>query len=763
MNRKIFFLSALFLSAIFLSLNFIYSPSSVYAFDTIPAESFPKSEEANIECPAACPCCDELMPDFADTALDFNDVLDDLKYGLDLPDEEFGFPNTRKLQEQRASAIPRTQSADQRTADQGWKDYNDAAKKLREMEKDMNKYHDLVNQDLDDMEQDAKDMIDAIDKFLACPCMQDIDDCCQLSGAPCSDYLKKLKAMLEDFLKNTLPELRTANSNARLAALAEILHHNQTSLDAFKRNMRKLQDMLKKIPPVEIPKIEMMEDCCKKGKEECAHDWLGVYLPVDWLIQSGVVSTSLTGFDRATGHIGDLTITNNTGEIVSYTIPRGSVLFPGSSDVQRIMTTSAIRGTLNPGESLTVAVNGVCLDSTLYPPPSGDPFGLNVGTSFDSFFDVFFEIPSLGDLFSSLFAGGPTAPSSFWEDDSWDDILDMFYGHGPSDHPADDINNFIDYLFGGSFSGDYFDEYILLPTLMDILDEMYENGEIDPTGLPPEMEYATLLQWLYWDIMDDFDEDDGRERIGQQVQESGGTQTPEQVNTLNSNIWGNIDTVKKKAKSSSSTGIKLLHNNREVVPVKTSSNNSFIDRIGGLFSFESLAFAEDSSSLQDAALGAANALKKSTFLLTALKHLTYDLEHLVQTAYSKQIADTSVKTAQPVRKGLDKMRTGIEKNKPKFTKNKKLTQKDYQKIREINAKLAKKGGELNGLWNAIQKELRSVYPKWDEAYQALLEKSEQSKKDGKEYSADFSKEEREFFKIFSRVKLYYVLLQRLYS
>lgn len=231
---------------------------------------------------------------------------------------------------------------------------------------------------------------------------------------------------------------------------------------------------------------EELDRLRKDFRKECRGRELGSWRYEDaaTLEQAGVADVSLEGKDRASGGIFTGRVRNNTGEPVTVDFPAGAWALPGEFAYQRMFITEGDRVSVPPGETRSVPLEGFCADPKKYPPPSeGSP-------------DIYLP---------------PSTPDSF----------------------LPDANPFNEY-------------FTCLPLLPSTVDRLREEGRFPPTGLPPAMERLTLIQWLTWNIMEDFNPEDGKRKIEEQVRKTGGRQTPEQIQQLNENIWAGIDLVKKE-------------------------------------------------------------------------------------------------------------------------------------------------------------------------------------------------------------------------
>lgn len=89
-------------------------------------------------------------------------------------------------------------------------------------------------------------------------------------------------------------------------------------------------------------------------------------------------------------------------------------------------------------------------------------------------------------------------------------------------------------------------EFSQVPLVPGMVPGLFIDETLTPTGLPPQMEQETITQWTIWNVLEGFSVEDGEKKITEQVEEAGGTQTPEQIQELNENIWGNVNLVKKQ-------------------------------------------------------------------------------------------------------------------------------------------------------------------------------------------------------------------------
>ncbi len=565
--------------------------------------------------------------------------------------------------------------------------------------------------------------------------------------------------------------------------------------------------------------------------------------PISSLLQGGFVDLQFTGRDNPTGYIGDLNLHNNTGDLFFGTMPNGTNLIPNDPSVQRMSTSGNFGGPIFPGSTFTTPLNGFCNDHSSFPPPAtfSQPLSLTTPNAQSS--------TTISDDSST-----PKVDLTRWA------VLQS--GIDPSKDfyiTADAINLFNeDYVIAKvpGISTDYLTELATLPDLSNIVDTMIQNNEIKPTGLPSQMNRDTTIQWSTWLFRDNFDIQSGEKKIEDQVEQSGGSQTSEQIQELNENIWGNIRLVNKKLKENVvATAPKIADKPKEECPKsfreqmlerelkqkmrekglvedslermkgwleeinsdpdydeKTSkysksglrrdigTTKGFLDEINQAIDdltkqieeerkkdkckdktsfrvfefFEMLvdaitltnpAFADGDIvlSLDEARAQAFRAIDKALYVYTKLQHLTFDLEKIAETPYAKKKSKLKKKVLKQIRTELGELQLFMHTSKAKFDKTKKLTDKNFLEVRDINGHLYVKGGAFDKYWRSVESRLEKNYAKWDDAYLKLLERSEQSKREGKDYLADFNRDEAEFFKVFSRVKLYWLVLEKIYN
>ena len=92
-------------------------------------------------------------------------------------------------------------------------------------------------------------------------------------------------------------------------------------------------------------------------------------------------------------------------------------------------------------------------------------------------------------------------------------------------------------------------EFTKISELSRLVERLNADGTLVPSGLSQEKDKLTITQWTIWNIIENFNREDGKLKIEKQVLEAGGEQTPEQITQLNENIWNNVDLVKKNLRS----------------------------------------------------------------------------------------------------------------------------------------------------------------------------------------------------------------------
>ncbi len=269
----------------------------------------------------------------------------------------------------------------------------------------------------------------------------------------------------------------------------EIFGRARRQIEEMDKVSREYKDWMDFERDVQKTKAELARRFDKECRGRDTGEWR--YDDVAVRRQTGEVDTAFHGRDAASGEVFQGDIVNKTGEDVVVGFPPGTVVYPDDPGSQRMMLTGGPRVTVPPGETVSVPLDGFCLDPRLYPPsPTDSP-------------DGWFPAPPPVIVPD----GNPFTPES---------------------------------------AG--------IPSVPGIVPGMIENGEIPPTGLPPGMEQETITQWSIWNMMGGFDPDDGEKKITEQVRESGGTQTPEQIHRLNENIWAGVDLVRKRTRGEGGAG-----------------------------------------------------------------------------------------------------------------------------------------------------------------------------------------------------------------
>jgi len=213
-------------------------------------------------------------------------------------------------------------------------------------------------------------------------------------------------------------------------------------------------------------------------------------------------------------------------------------VYPERGDTQRMMTTQRLSGVLEPGQTVTLPIDGVCLDAGLFPFASGMPdLGIDIGSIIPDLSSLL-GIPSLSDILGTINSTEIPDFSNIFSMPSLNDIFASLPSFGDFSMP--DLFPGIGEAFG--FGDSVWDDYILdllsISSFSEIVEIFMGSEQYVPTGLGFDMSYDTILQWLTWVVTDGFNFDDGYERISDQVEETGGSQTPEQIGQLNTTVWG---------------------------------------------------------------------------------------------------------------------------------------------------------------------------------------------------------------------------------
>ena len=727
------------LSILLLTTTLAFANGDVPSFST---------DSVDVECPVACKCCDDLTGGLLEDVDYYNELLEGyesetLSYGFD-------WSSIKTLLDEKAAGAQRSQSPIDSISKAGHRDWKKDYAEAQEVEEVM----EAVFEEGDDICQDLttinKDLQDTINKILDCDCIEG-----------CKTGLMSLLGRLQSDAETKIPELKKQQGLWKLNALATAFNFDQAGADRADAAKKAAEDALKEFSPIDPKPMELVADCCKKGVDECVDDiWEGViHYPLDWLVGGWGIDASLEGRDVATGNFGDLTLTNNTGEKVGWIIQAGTVLYPGSGDTQRMTVTETLKGVLEPGQTVTVPVEGACVDSGLFPPSSGIPdLGISFGGLVPSL-SFLSDFPSISSMVSDIFA-------------PFEEALANIANYGSTySTPESPGFSFIDLInrLGDMFGGDIFSEYVAdlisIPSFFDIVGSFIGSDEYVPTGLPFEMDLSTIGQWATWDATDGFDSQDGEERIADQVNETGGSQTPAQISTLNTNIWSNVNLVQKQARAQVAGAGAGIGGSRgsKIEKRKLNIDLAWVRKAIEQFNFVQEVQAQQVPSKEDYFGQALKAVRTSSYILSMIQNLVFDLEKISKLSFANDVSELSEGKTKAIRKRLTSVLKDSRKSKVKFSKTKELSADDFMKIRDAKVALMEKGKDYNRLFETIREQINESYKAWDKKYVKLAKKYKKAKDKGKDFEAVLNREQIKFVKVFTRVKMYYKILERLYK
>jgi hypothetical protein len=75
------------------------------------------------------------------------------------------------------------------------------------------------------------------------------------------------------------------------------------------------------------------------------------------------------------------------------------------------------------------------------------------------------------------------------------------------------------------------------------------ESELPRTGVPKEKEVPTVTQWYLWNLYGNFEPDDSKKIIEEQVKANKVPATPEDIDKLNKGLWDAVDLTKKNVRS----------------------------------------------------------------------------------------------------------------------------------------------------------------------------------------------------------------------
>jgi len=212
---------------------------------------------------------------------------------------------------------------------------------------------------------------------------------------------------------------------------------------------------------------------------------VAMVVPVGDAVALGLANIDFVGQGRAAGNIFDLVVTRLAKNPFTLEISLGTPISPGVDGVQTMMVGGDVSVPLT-GEKTTVPVTGYCLNPELLPPPTS----------------------------AQIEEGKPSPTWTFvnpWE------FPELYFG------PMNIITT------GNQLSGD----------------------EKFHTDMPVQKYLETVVQRALW--FDANPEDFGKEKLQEdlteQIEESGGKQTPEQIGELTEHLWEDIDLTLKESKN----------------------------------------------------------------------------------------------------------------------------------------------------------------------------------------------------------------------
>ena len=146
-----------------------------------------------------------------------------------------------------------------------------------------------------------------------------------------------------------------------------------------------------------------------------------------------------------------------------------------------------------------------------------------------------------------------------------------------------------------------------------------------------------------------------------------------------------------------------------------------------------------------------------------MQNLTFDLEKLADSPYARKQAKLGSKSLKRLRGDLGELQWTMKQSRAQFNPKRPLRAEDYLKVRDVNGGLYVHGGAFDTYWQGVKNQTAKAYERWDRAYMELLQRSNRAIEAGGDYAADMNRDELQFFKIFSRVKWYYKILERIYG
>lgn len=228
---------------------------------------------------------------------------------------------------------------------------------------------------------------------------------------------------------------------------------------------------------------DALSDDNKKKVDKKDYDSSGV-VPAGDAVKAGRVKIDFIGKGTAAGAIFKLKVTRITPEPFILEIPLGTPISPNTEGVQTMMVGNDISVPLTDKVTI-IEVPGYCLNPLLLPPPTPK------------------QIKEEGK------------PDPKWTIEN------------PWENP---------------------DVYIVPKSIIQTGNKLSEEGKFHK-DMPKEKYLQTVVQRAIWHEAnpEKFNKEKLKSDIAEQVKESGGKQTPEQIENLTDNLWEDINLIKKES------------------------------------------------------------------------------------------------------------------------------------------------------------------------------------------------------------------------
>jgi len=730
--------------------------STSFSMDVLPKTA---KTESNVACKNQCKCCNEALQRLEGDIKEYNEWVSKMESCMLRPE----WDEIKKDIETKRAVIRNTQSDDPELRRKAYEEFKQIYMQDRKLEQLIRDAYEQLDEFTFLLPLKAQMVLSTAFDLLDCKCVKESK--CDVS------FIEGIKEKMSSLVRDrTTSDIHNYVSQLKLSILSGLIDGNDRAVDMATDYYKRLENRLQELPRIYVVAgISSLKDCCKE-KTVCPDTDIAANgtvrttqeepLYVDDLYYSGAIDYKLHGYDRATGHFADFTIINNTGRPIHWIIPEGLEIIPNDEATQRMIVTKEVRGSVPPGGKVTVPLTGVCVDDNLYPMSEEMEEGSDMGLPMPPVWGWPENVDETGPADKDEI---PMPPRFDWpEDVNLEDIPEQTLEKMVKSFFAEEyvkgkrFFSKIGEYFEGDFWREYIAEFFKIPFFDDIILKLRKTGEIIPTGMPEDKENETIQQWATWSVTDDMDKEDAEKRVDEQL---GDNVSEDFKKEFIEKLLKNVDLVKKKARQCIGQG-KQERSSRDkqvlwYIPYVEGGN---FKNISNKLSFVSHAYAKDYPSFHKSYFMALISSRYLVAVLSTSRNLIRDTKKLILTEYADNILKLNGDAIVSLTKELNDISNCIRENRVSFDKSKDVNTAQLLSVYYVNKSYLVQGGILDTWITEMNNSLSAVYSRCNVAYKKLIKRGRHIQHKGKEFGLAFSKEEREFMKIYTRVRIYYKFL-----